>query len=99
MVPHLARALRINRRLWEMELKHVAATERFETFSQGALLADASGRVVHANAAAKAMLDGGSGIILDKGRLAASGCPDILQKLIASCAQTTTRAWWPRRRI
>jgi hypothetical protein len=43
VVPHLARALRINRRLWEMELKHVAATERFEAFSQGALLADAYG--------------------------------------------------------
>jgi len=89
VVPHLARALRINRRLWEMELKHVAATERFEAFSQGALLADASGRVVRANAAAKAMFDEGSGIILDKGRLAAAGCRDILQKLIASCAQTT----------
>jgi PAS domain-containing protein len=89
VVPHLARALRINRRLWEMELKHVAATERFEAFSQGALLADASGRVVRANAAAKAMFDEGSGIILDKGRLAAIGCRDILQKLIASCAQTT----------
>jgi DNA-binding CsgD family transcriptional regulator len=45
--------------------------------------------VVRANAAAKAMLDEGSGIILDKGRLAAAGCRDILQKLIASCAQTT----------
>jgi DNA-binding CsgD family transcriptional regulator len=29
------------------------------------------------------------GIFLDKGRLAAAGCPDILQKLIVSCAQTT----------
>ena len=89
VVRHLARALRINRRLWELELKHVAATERFEAFSQGALLADASGRVVRANAAAKAMLDEGRGIILDKGRLAAAGCPDLLQKLIASCVQTT----------
>jgi hypothetical protein len=66
VVPHLARALCINRRLWDMELKHVAATERFEAFSKSALLADASGRVVRANAAAKAMLDEGSGIILDK---------------------------------
>jgi DNA-binding CsgD family transcriptional regulator len=95
VVRHLARALRINRRLWELELKHVAATERFDAFSQGALLADASGRVVRANAAAKAMLDEGSGIILDKGCLAAAGCPHLLQKLIASCAQTTLAAGGP----
>src|SRR6202011_2934419 len=47
---HLTRAVRISRRLWELELKHVAATERLETMQQGALLADASGRVVRANA-------------------------------------------------
>jgi hypothetical protein len=45
---HLTRAVRISRRLWELELKHVAATERLETLQQGALLADASGRVVRA---------------------------------------------------
>jgi DNA-binding CsgD family transcriptional regulator len=92
---HLTRALRINRRLWELEIKHVAATERFDAFSLGALLADAWGRVVRANAAAKAMLDKGSGIILDKGRLAAAGCPDLLQRLIASCALTTPAAGGP----
>ena len=89
VLPHLTRAVRISRRLWELELKHVAATERLETLQQGALLADASGRVVRANAAAKAMLDDGSGIFLDNGRLAAAGCSDILQKLIASCARTS----------
>jgi len=92
---HLIRAVRINRRLCELDIKHVAATERFEAFSQGALLADALGRVVRANAAAKAMLDKGSGIILDKGRLAAAGCPDLLQRLIASCALTAPAAGGP----
>jgi len=92
---HLIRAVRINRRLCELDIKHVAATERFEAFSQGALLADASGRVVRANAAAKAMLDKGSGIILDKGRLAAAGCPDLLQRLIASCALTSPAVGGP----
>jgi hypothetical protein len=28
VLPHLTRAVRISRRLWELELKHVAATER-----------------------------------------------------------------------
>src|SRR5208283_210124 len=92
---HLIRAVRINRRLCELDIKHVAATERFEAFSQGALLADALGRVVRANAAAKAMLDKGNGIILDKGRLAAAGCPDLLQRLIASCALTNPAAGGP----
>ena len=63
LLRHLTRAVRISRRLWELELKHVAATERLETLQQGALLADASGRVVRANTAAKAMLDDGSGIL------------------------------------
>ncbi len=85
---HLTRAVRISRRLWELELKHVAATERLETLQQGAFLADASGRVVRANAAAKAMLDEGKEIFLDNGRLAAAGS-GILQKLIASCARTS----------
>jgi DNA-binding CsgD family transcriptional regulator len=95
VVRHFARALRINRRLWELELNHVAATARFEAFSQGALLADASGRVIRANAAGKAMLDDGRGINLDKGRLAATGCPGLLQELIASCSQTTLAAGGP----
>ena len=84
---HLSRAVRISRLLWEQELKHVAATERLNAQQQGALLADASGRVVYANAVAKAMLDDRDGIFLDKGLLAAADS-EILQKLIASCAQT-----------
>ena len=85
---HLIRAVRISRRLWEVELTNVAATERLETLQQGTLLADASGRVVRVNAAAKAMLDDGNEIFLDNGRLAAAGS-EILQKLIASCARTS----------
>jgi DNA-binding CsgD family transcriptional regulator len=89
VLPHLTRAVRISRRLWELELTHVAATEHLDTLQQGALLADASGRVVRANAAAKAMLHDRGGIFLDNGRLAAADGSGILQKLIASCARTT----------
>lgn len=85
---HFNRAVRVSRRLWELELKHVAATERLEILQQAVFLADASGRVVQANATAKAMLDAGKEIYLDKGRLAAAGS-GILQKLIASCARTS----------
>ena len=84
---HLTRAARISRRLWELEIEQIAAVERLESLQEGALLVDSSGSVIRANAAAKAMLDDGDGIFLDNGRVAAAGS-EILQKLIASCAQT-----------
>jgi DNA-binding CsgD family transcriptional regulator len=89
VLPHLIRALRINRRIWDLEFKDVVAMERLETLPQGALLADVSTRVVCANAAAMAMLDDGGGIFLDNGRLAAAGSSEVLQKAIASCARTS----------
>jgi DNA-binding CsgD family transcriptional regulator len=84
---HLGRAVRINRRLWKLELANLAATKRIEMLPEGAMLADASGRVVLANAVAKAMLDARDGIFLYDGCLAVAGNPDALQKLVASCAQ------------
>jgi DNA-binding CsgD family transcriptional regulator len=81
---HLTRAVRISRRLGELELEQVATMERLESLQEGALLVDASGRVVRANAAAEAMLDDGAGIFLDNGRLAVGS--EILQKLITSCS-------------
>ncbi|HEX3495078.1 MAG TPA: hypothetical protein VHT48_06880, partial [Methylocella sp.] len=84
---HLGRAVRINRQLWKLELANLAATERIEMLPEGALLIDASGRVVLANAAAKAMLDARDGIFLCDGYLAVAGSPDALQKLVASCAR------------
>jgi DNA-binding CsgD family transcriptional regulator len=87
VVRHLGRAVRINRQLWKLELVNLAATERFEMLPEGAMLADASGRVVLANAVAKATLDARDGIFLCDGRLAVAGSPDALQKLVASCAR------------
>jgi PAS domain-containing protein len=83
---HLTRAVRISRRLWELELKHVAATERLETLQQGALLADASGRVVRANAAAKA-----AGQRTSRRRLRNFAKADCLMH------PNLSRAWRPRR--
>ncbi|HUB64160.1 MAG TPA: hypothetical protein VL996_06865 [Methylocella sp.] len=88
VLPHLIRALRINRRLWDVELNRLAAMERLETMRQGALLADTSARVVVANAAARALLDEGKGLFLERGRLAAASGTDVLRGLIASCART-----------
>ncbi len=88
VLPHLTRALRISRRLWYSQFRHVVATEQLERLQQGALMADVSARVTCANAAARAMLDDGGGIFLDNGRLAAAGRSEVLQKAIASCART-----------
>ena len=89
MLSHIGRAVRIHRQLWKLELKNLALPERFENLPQGALLADASARVVLANAGARAMLDAGDGILLRDGRLAAAGDSHVLHKLIASCARTS----------
>jgi DNA-binding CsgD family transcriptional regulator len=89
VLPHIMRAVRINRHLWKLELMNLAPLERFENLPQGALLVDASARVVLANATAKAMLDARDGIFLCDGRLAAAGSPDALQKLVTSCARRT----------
>ncbi|MGH6823324.1 MAG: helix-turn-helix transcriptional regulator [Methylocella sp.] len=93
-LPHIMRAVRINRLLWKLELKQLAPPERFENLPQGALLADASARVVFANTTAKAMLDTGDGLLLRDGRLAAAGS-DVIQKLVASCAQTAIAVGGP----
>ena len=84
---HLGRAVRINRQLWKLELANLAATERIEMLPEGVMLADASGRVVLANAVAKAMLDARDGIFLCDGCLAVAGSPDALRKLVVSCAR------------
>ena len=84
---HLGRAVRINRQLWKLELANLAATERIEMLPEGAMLADASGKVVLANAVAKAMLDARDGIFLCEGHLTVASSPDALQKLVASCAR------------
>ena len=85
ILPHLTRAVRINRRLWDLGCHEIVAEEGLEDLPQGALLADASARVIYANRAAKSMLDEGQIIYLENGRLVAAGFADALQRAIASC--------------
>jgi DNA-binding CsgD family transcriptional regulator len=96
MLPRIMRAVRISRQLLDLELKHVAAVERLEMMQQGALLVDASARVVVANSTAKAMLDSRDGIFLCNGRLAVAGSPDELQNLVVSCAPGSHAIGGPR---
>jgi DNA-binding CsgD family transcriptional regulator len=85
LAQHISRAVRMNRLLWKLDLANLASAEQFEMALDGALLVDLRGRVVLANAAAKAMLDAGDGICLSEGRLAVAGSPDAVHKLVSSC--------------
>jgi DNA-binding CsgD family transcriptional regulator len=60
-----------------------------QNLPQAIFLAAASARAVFANAAAKAMLDAGDGILLRDGRLATADSSEVLAKLIVSCARTS----------
>jgi len=84
---HIIWAVRVNRWLWDLELKHLAPPEQLEALPHGALLLDALARVVLANAAAKEMLAEGDGIVLRHGRLSTINGSDDLQELVAACAQ------------
>jgi DNA-binding CsgD family transcriptional regulator len=85
-LPHIMRAVRLNRHLRDLEIDTAAFPRRFETSEQGVLLTDAFARVVRANAAAKAALDERDGIFLCDGRLSVNSTPGALQKLVFSCA-------------
>ena len=86
-VRHVSRAARIHRKLWTLDLMHGAAPERLESLRQGAILVDAAANVLFANAAARAVLDAGDGLVLQGGCLATTDGADTLQRLIASCAR------------
>ena len=84
---HVSRAVRVHRQLWTLGLMHGAAPERLESLRQGAILVDAAANVLFANAAARAVLETGDGLVLKCGCLASSDGADTLQRLIASCAR------------
>ena len=84
---HVSRAVRVHRQLWTLGLTHGSAPERLESLRQGAILVDATANVLFANAAARAGLETGDGLVLKGGCLASSDGADTLQRLIASCAR------------
>jgi DNA-binding CsgD family transcriptional regulator len=84
---HCNRAVRICRKLWQLDLAKLAAQPRLEALAQGVMLVDVRGRVAAANAVAKEMLDAREGLFLCQGRLAFCGSGDILHRFAVSSAR------------
>jgi DNA-binding CsgD family transcriptional regulator len=87
---HIMWAARISRRLWDLELKHLAPPEQFESLPHGALLVDAAAHVICANAAGKAILEEGDGLTLRNGSLSAADGSDDLRDLLLAFAQSSS---------
>ncbi len=83
---HVARAVRIHRDLRICDFGHVAAPEQLEHVGFGAILVDASAKVLFANAWARALLTPGSGLTARGGYLFSTDREAILHRLIRSCA-------------
>jgi DNA-binding CsgD family transcriptional regulator/PAS domain-containing protein len=89
LMPHLQRAVIIQRRLQGVELELAAATEALDRTPSGVAILDEDGRVLLLNAAAEEMLAEADGLRTLDGRLSAAGVPEAaaLRGLVArACA-------------
>ncbi|MEX0759732.1 MAG: helix-turn-helix transcriptional regulator [Tistlia sp.] len=89
IVPHLVRAVEIQRRLQRASIACEAALTLGGPVQGGTLLADEAGRCVEANEVAQTILDAGDGLLLENGRLAGTNASTTarLRRLIAGCAR------------
>jgi DNA-binding CsgD family transcriptional regulator len=88
LAQHLVRAVELQRRLYPLTIASVAAVSGLGGLPQGLLIVDAEARLVFANGAARALLDAGDGLRLEKGAVAAARDAEAgqrLRSLIASC--------------
>jgi DNA-binding CsgD family transcriptional regulator len=89
LAQHLVRAVELQRRLYPLTIASEAAVSGPSGLPQGLLIVDAEARLVFANGAARALLDAGDGLRLERGAVAAARDADAgqtLRRLIASCA-------------
>ena len=68
LVPHVRRAVLISDLLDMKALEASTVKSTLDLIDSGVILTDGEGRVVHANAAARAMLDGGDPVSLEFGK-------------------------------
>lgn len=86
-LPHVANAVRVHRLLRMRDLDQDTAPERLEAVGFGVLLVDGAGKVLFANAWARALLTPGSGLTVRGGYLFSTDRGATLHRLIASCVR------------
>jgi len=72
IVPHFRRAVLIGKTLGSSEARSATFAEAFDSVSAAMFLVEADGRIVHANAAGRIMLDVADVLRVDVGRIVAS---------------------------
>jgi DNA-binding CsgD family transcriptional regulator/PAS domain-containing protein len=94
LLPHLARAVQIHRRLLPVSVLDGAAVDALDCLSSGVVLLDGSGRTIFLNRAAERLLRQRDGLCIEHGCLVAA-LPqerEALRLLVAQAAQTTAGA-------
>jgi DNA-binding CsgD family transcriptional regulator len=92
ILPHLHRAMQINRRLSQLQRTHAALADGLEHLRHGVINIDGRGRVVFANRAARTIVDQQDGLSLTPGGLVASTFSERLRlrALLDSAVRTTS---------
>lgn len=91
LTPHLRRAVLLNLRIGRAESERDATVEALDRFGCGALLVDAEGRILYANAAGEAVLREAAGLRSVGGRLRATLPPQTaaLRAMIGGSGTST----------
>ena len=90
LLPHLARAMEVQRRFTELGVARESALQALDLLRDAVFLVDPQGVVVHVNQAAEGILQKGSCLALDRGSKRLRSCTAAqtvsLQRLIAAMA-------------
>ena len=91
LLPHLQRALEIRQRLRQADAISRSATAAFDRLSLGVILMSPSGKLLHVNAAAEAILRAGDGLVRVPEGIRAAGKQEDkrLQELIVGARRTS----------
>ncbi|MFZ1961524.1 MAG: LuxR C-terminal-related transcriptional regulator [Methylovirgula sp.] len=89
LAPHLQRAVQLNLKLAQLEMRCAASAEALDKLEQGALLVDIAGRVLFANREAERLTQAGGGLRLVAGILRARSASDTakLHAVVTGCGE------------